>query len=33
MNMTVDAALGRYGDRLENVVVLDDMVEVGGSWA
>ena len=31
--MIVDAALGKYGDLFEIVVVLDDMVEEGGSWA
>ena len=33
MSMIVDAALGEYGGLFETVVVLDDMVEVGGSWA
>ena len=33
MGMVVDAALGKYGDLFETVVVLDDIVEVGGSWA
>ena len=33
MNMILDAALGKYGDLFETVVVLDDIVEVGESWA
>lgn len=33
MNMTVEGVSGRYGDLLGNVVVLDNMVEVGESWA
>ena len=33
MSMVVDAALGKNGDLFQTVVVLDDMVEVGGAWA
>ena len=33
MGMVVDVSLGKYGDLFETVVVLDDLVEVGGSWA